>query len=930
MRQLANQVSIAIQQSQLFAQVQAELTERKQAEALLRLFAQFAPAGIAMLDRDMRYLMASQRWVDQYNLESVESLIDRSHYEIFPEIPERWRQIHQRCLAGRIEKCEQDLFVRENGREQWIWWEIHPWYTATNEIGGIIIFSVDISDRKQAEIALRESQIQLQRQLAEIETIYQSAPIGLAVLDTELRYIRINQRLAEINGLPVEAHIGRTVSEVVPYLAEIAAQLLRSILETGEPVLNVEIVGQTPAQLGVQRTWIENWLPLKDGDRIIGINVVCEEITERKRIECALQQLNVELEQRVAQRTAELSEVNDRLQETLTALQESEERRRLALDLTHIGFWDLRLPSEDLIWNDIHFTLLGLDPFSIKPTNELWRSSVHPEDLGWVEQKFSEAMENHTDFAAEYRVIHPDGSVHWLMTRAKAVYDIFWQPIRVLGVLLDVSDRKRTEQILELQAVITRNIAEGLCLIKADNAVIVYANPKFEQMFGYDSGELNGQHVSIVNYATEGVTAEDVNQAIRSAVLQNGEATYEVRNVKKDGTPFWCKATTSVFRHPDYGDVLVAVHQDITVTKHLEAVRQQAEEALRESEAKFRSLSECSPMGIFMTDMQGQCIYTNPRFHAIFGCTFEELLGKGYEQFIYPEDKEEVLAKWLTAISQKQEFSAEFRGVRKDGIIRFIRGLSAPIFSVGDEFIGYVGTIEDITDSQAIETMKSEFISIVSHELRTPLASIRGSLGLLAAGVFKNKPETAQQMLNIAAHDTERLVRLVNDILDLERLEAQKVKLNQQWWDALTLMRQSVETVQSLAVQSNITLSVTPTSVRVWADSDRIIQTLVNLVSNAIKFSPPNTTVTLSLQDQADRVLFQIKDQGRGIPADKLEPIFGRFQQVDASDSRQKGGTGLGLAICKSIVQQHGGKIWVESAVGEGSNFYFTLPKLLD
>ncbi|HBL58718.1 MAG TPA: hypothetical protein DDZ80_09430, partial [Cyanobacteria bacterium UBA8803] len=172
---------IELQQSELFEQVQTELAERKlviaalqEREAILRLFAQYVPAGIAMFDRDMHYLIASQRWVDEYNLESVESLINRSHYEIFPEIPERWRQIHQRCLAGAIEKCEEDLFVRADGTQQWIWWEIHPWHTATDEIGGIIIFSVDITNRKHIEIALRESQIQLQRQLAEIETIYQS------------------------------------------------------------------------------------------------------------------------------------------------------------------------------------------------------------------------------------------------------------------------------------------------------------------------------------------------------------------------------------------------------------------------------------------------------------------------------------------------------------------------------------------------------------------------------------------------------------------------------------------------------------------------------------------------------------------------------------------------------------------------------------
>ncbi len=158
---------------------------------------------------------------------------------------------------------------------------------------------------------------QAQQRLAEIETIYQSAPIGLGVLDRELRFVRVNQRLAEMNGLPVEAHLGHTVCELLPNLADQAEAMLRPILETGEPLLKVEVRGETPAQPGEQRAWVESFWPLKDGDRIIGISIVCEEVTERKRIEAErqqalddLQQAKAELEQRVAERTAELSEIN--------------------------------------------------------------------------------------------------------------------------------------------------------------------------------------------------------------------------------------------------------------------------------------------------------------------------------------------------------------------------------------------------------------------------------------------------------------------------------------------------------------------------------------------------------------------------------------------------------------------------------------------
>jgi PAS domain S-box-containing protein len=385
------------------------------------------------------------------------------------------------------------------------------------------------------------------------------------------------------------------------------------------------------------------------------------------------------------------------------------------------------------------------------------------------------------------------------------------------------------------------------------------------------------------------------------------------------------------------GDFLMSrsILFDIRDRKHIEA-------ALRDSEAKFRSLSESSPNGVLMTDAQGHFIYTNPRAQEICGYSFEEALGTGWTGFIHPDDLLPLLAHWESAIVHPQNLMFnQVRHVHQDGTVRYGRIKLAPLQDATSQFTGYVGTIEDITEQRQIETMKNEFISVVSHELRTPLTAIRGSLGLLANGVYDRKPEKGKKMLVLALDQTDRLVRLVSDILDLKRLESGQVALTKQSCEAATLMIQSAEMMQDLAQQNCITLSVTPLYVPVWAAPDAIAQTLTNLISNAIKFSPEGSTIWLSaelVEDEAGRqgvaepirsssqVCFAIKDQGRGIPADKLETIFGQFQQVDASDSRQKGGTGLGLAICRSIVQQHGGQIWVESTLGKGSTFYFTLP----
>jgi signal transduction histidine kinase len=200
------------------------------------------------------------------------------------------------------------------------------------------------------------------------------------------------------------------------------------------------------------------------------------------------------------------------------------------------------------------------------------------------------------------------------------------------------------------------------------------------------------------------------------------------------------------------------------------------------------------------------------------------------------------------------------------------------------------------------------------------------SLGLLKTGIYDKKPDKFRRMIEIALIDTNRLVNLVNDILDLERLESGRTILEKTIFKAADLIQQAIDGIQAIATQQQITLTFTPTDAEVWAAPDAIIQTLTNLLSNAIKFSPAQSTIHLTAESQIDCVLFKVSDQGRGIPADKLETIFGRFQQVDASDSREKGGTGLGLAICQSIIERHDGKIWAESSLGVGSTFFFTLP----
>ena len=232
------------------------------------------------------------------------------------------------------------------------------------------------------------------------------------------------------------------------------------------------------------------------------------------------------------------------------------------------------------------------------------------------------------------------------------------------------------------------------------------------------------------------------------------------------------------------------------------------------------------------------------------------------------------------------------------------------------------------------EQVKDEFISVVGHELRTPLTSIRGSLGLLEGGVFGELPAEAQSMLELAVTNTDRLVRLINDVLDIERMDAGAVELELAPVRASALVANAIQVVQMNATQDGLTVAAdVDQGLTVAVDADRIIQVLVNLLGNAIKFSPRLGTITVTAgaaDAEQGCARFAVGDTGRGIPADRLQSIFERFRQVDSSDAREMGGSGLGLAIARDIVSHHGGQMSVESEVGVGSTFYFTLPLASD
>jgi two-component system, OmpR family, sensor histidine kinase VicK len=368
-------------------------------------------------------------------------------------------------------------------------------------------------------------------------------------------------------------------------------------------------------------------------------------------------------------------------------------------------------------------------------------------------------------------------------------------------------------------------------------------------------------------------------------------------------------------------------------------VRTKAETALRHSEEQLRLIANGLPVLIAYVDNQQHYRFNNQAYQTWLGLSPQEICNQHLAQ-VHGDDDYQQISQHVASVLKGETVTYERDLVLQDGCLHSLSVTYIPHLQEQNTVQGFFALTSDISDRKAIERMKDEFLSVVSHELRTPLTSIHSSLKILSTGKLGSLSTQGERMLKIADEQTERLVHLVNNVLDLQRIQSGKINMNKQACPARELIEEAVQAMKTLAQSQGIQLSCKPSNLVVWADRDYIVQTLTNLVSNAIKFSPAKSTVVLSAaknsQPNLDRkpqsisyITFAVQDRGQGIPQDRLETIFERFQQVDSSDSRKKGGTGLGLAICRQIVEGHGGQIWAESCLENGSTFYFTLPELI-
>lgn len=365
----------------------------------------------------------------------------------------------------------------------------------------------------------------------------------------------------------------------------------------------------------------------------------------------------------------------------------------------------------------------------------------------------------------------------------------------------------------------------------------------------------------------------------------------------------------------------------IWVTATLLYLAKIRESRVLESEEKLRLLTNSVPVAIAYVDASQRFRFNNATHCRWLNKKPEELRGRRFDEIV-PENFYAEAQPYIERALKGEEVGYEFEAVFPDGRRRHLFAVYVPDLDPVGTVRGFSALIEDITERKSVEKMKSEFISIASHELRTPLTSVVGSLGLILGGATGELPPKTVEILNIAKNNVDRLARLINNVLDLERIESGALNYVWEQVDLTALVQEAIEANTSYADGFGVGLRMaeTPPEAVVQASKDALMQVLTNLLSNAAKFSPSGSEVVVALSSGKAGVRVTVSDEGPGIPEEFHDTLFDRFTQVESQDSRTRGGSGLGLSIAKGIVEHHGGRIGFETELGKGTRFYFDLP----
>ncbi len=522
--------------------------------------------------------------------------------------------------------------------------------------------------------------------------------------------------------------------------------------------------------------------------------------------------------------------------------------------------------------------------------------------------------------------IRKDGSQRIVSQSLSTLYDEHGKANGYLSIAIDVTrDRQFINNLRFTERMFKSALdvsSHGLAIISSENKLL-RANRALATMLDYSTHQL--QQVTIDDCIHPDDRATVKQQSL--AILNGKQASFqlELRLLHKNGHAIpVILSMAQVNTGADTSPMLVANVFDLSEREALHRAK--------EEEATFRaSILHHVADAIITIDEKGRITSVNPAAQRMFIYQEQDLIGKNVS-LLMPEPfasaHDDYLTNYLSAKPSRplNKMTRKLLGLRSDGeTFELQLSLSELQQQSGRAF---VGVVRDITEQRRVEQLKEELVSVVSHELRSPLTSIFGSLRLVGSGALGGIPEPAQELINIATLNAERMSRLINDLLDLDKLAAGKLDISLKPVELNKLLRHALELSEPEATHRKVTLKldIPKLVIRAVADEDRLLQVIINLLSNAIKFSDQGQCIRVMMSEQDDSAIVTVIDQGQGIPSHSIDKLFNRFVMAHSSADTHRGGTGLGLAISKALIEQMQGQIGVRSEEGKGSEFFFTLP----
>lgn len=445
-------------------------------------------------------------------------------------------------------------------------------------------------------------------------------------------------------------------------------------------------------------------------------------------------------------------------------------------------------------------------------------------------------------------------------------------------------------------------------------------SPSAERIYGWSEAEILGKSVKLLHPADQ---LERFEQLKAAALSGKNLGHQEMKALRKDGKVIWVDKIINQVRNRA-GEItgFVAGSRDINEQKH-------RLDALKDSEKKFRSFVESTEEWIWEIDQRQIITFTNEAVFNILGYRAEEVLGKSIFYFLDIGERDRVEKLIQESIIQKKGWLHQIiRFIHKNGTGCWLDSNASKTLCEKQEVVGFLGASRNITEAKNLEQIKSAFVSTISHELRTPLTSIHGAISLLINRDLK--PEVKSDLLNTALRNSDRLLRLINDLLDVEKLQFDRFEYDFKKVNLCDIVQDAVKSSKIDADKFNqkITIASCSEGCYVKGDSRRLVQVMLNLLSNAIKFSPVKGKIEVTIEPHAENLRVSVRDHGPGIEESFRPKMFQMFSQANSGAARKHQGTGLGLSISKKIIEGHGGRIAFETELEKGSTFYFDLPKI--